>query len=96
MPRFRWASNSSDREPSTTLVPVELDMFYQDTFKAPLKDSYERLLVDALNGDALLFMREDEIDAAWRVVDPLLSLLAQRNRRLPELRGGNVGTGSGG
>ena len=48
-------------------------MFYQDTFKAPLKDSYERLLVDALNGDALLFMREDEIDAAWRVVDPLLA-----------------------
>ena len=38
------------------LVPVELDMFYQDTFKTPLKDAYERLLLDAINGDAVLFI----------------------------------------
>jgi glucose-6-phosphate 1-dehydrogenase len=55
------------------LIPVELDMLYGDVFKAPLRDAYERLLLDALNGDAMLFMREDEIDAAWRVVDPLLA-----------------------
>jgi glucose-6-phosphate 1-dehydrogenase len=55
------------------LVPIELDMYYQETFQAPLKDAYERLLLDAFNGDAVLFMREDEIDAAWRVVDPLLA-----------------------
>ncbi len=55
------------------LVPIELDMYYGETFKAPLKDAYERLLIDAINGDAVLFMREDEIDAAWRVVDPLLA-----------------------
>ena len=55
------------------LIPIELDMYYQETFDAPLRDAYDRLLVDALNGDAVLFMREDEIDAAWRVVDPLLA-----------------------
>jgi glucose-6-phosphate 1-dehydrogenase len=73
------------------LVPVELDMFYQDTFKAPLKDSYERLLVDALNGDALLFMREDEIDAAWRVVDPLLAYWRNEPAEFPNYAAGTWG-----
>jgi hypothetical protein len=49
-------------------------MLYGEAFKeARLRDAYERLVLDALHGDALLFMREDEIDAAWRVVDPLLA-----------------------
>ncbi|MEN6479710.1 MAG: glucose-6-phosphate dehydrogenase [Anaerolineales bacterium] len=37
-----------------------------------LPDAYERLLLDALNGDASLFMRSDEIELAWQVVEPLL------------------------
>ncbi len=35
-------------------------------------DPYERLLVDAMVGDAMLFAREDGVEAAWRVVDPIL------------------------
>jgi glucose-6-phosphate 1-dehydrogenase len=34
---------------------------------------YERLLGDAMRGDATLFTREDEVEAAWRVVDPVLA-----------------------
>ncbi len=37
-----------------------------------LPDAYERLLVDALQGDASLFARSDEIELSWRVVDPIL------------------------
>jgi len=33
---------------------------------------YERLLGDAVRGDAMLFVREDAVEAAWRVVDPVL------------------------
>ncbi len=33
---------------------------------------YERLLNDAIDGDATLFAREDEVEAAWKVVDPIL------------------------
>jgi glucose-6-phosphate 1-dehydrogenase len=56
------------------LIPTELDLLYGDVFKeARMRDAYERLVLDALHGDALLFMRSDEIDAAWRVVDPLLA-----------------------
>ncbi len=37
----------------------------------PGPDAYERLLLDALNGDASLFMRHDEIEEAWSIIDPL-------------------------
>jgi glucose-6-phosphate 1-dehydrogenase len=37
-----------------------------------LREPYDRLLGDAMEGDALLFAREDEVEAAWGVVDPVL------------------------
>ncbi len=73
------------------LQPVELDMFYQEAFHAPLKDAYERLILDALNGDATLFMREDEIDAAWRVVDPLLAYWRSEPAEFPNYSSGSWG-----
>lgn len=73
------------------LVPVELDMFYKETFNSPLRDAYERLLLDALNGDALLFMREDEIDAAWHVVDPLLAYWRSEPEDFPNYAAGSWG-----
>jgi glucose-6-phosphate 1-dehydrogenase len=73
------------------LVPIELDMYYQQTFQAPLKDAYERLLLDAFNGDAVLFMREDEIDAAWRVVDPLLAYWRSEPADFPNYAAGTWG-----
>lgn len=81
------------KRPGTTndLIAVELDMYYQETFQAPLKDAYERLLLDALNGDALLFMREDEIDAAWRIVDPLLAYWRSEPADFPNYAAGTWG-----
>ena len=38
-----------------------------------MMDAYERLLGDAVRGDSTLFARADEVEAAWRVVDPLLT-----------------------
>ncbi len=37
-------------------------------------DAYERLIGDAMLGDATLFARQDEVEAAWRIVDPILAL----------------------
>jgi glucose-6-phosphate 1-dehydrogenase len=59
--------------------------------KSRSKDAYERLLLDALNGDAVLFMREDEIDAAWRVVDPLLAYWNQDPVDFPNYAAGTWG-----
>lgn len=53
---------------------VDMDFHYRDSFgKQPLPDAYERLLLDALAGDASLFTRSDEIEAAWKVIDPLIA-----------------------
>jgi glucose-6-phosphate 1-dehydrogenase len=73
------------------LIPVELDMLYGDAFKVKLRDAYERLLLDALHGDAVLFMREDEIDAAWRVVDPLLAYWRSEPADYPNYAAGTWG-----
>ncbi|MBI5957628.1 MAG: glucose-6-phosphate dehydrogenase, partial [Chloroflexi bacterium] len=52
---------------------VDMEFNYRSSFGgAPLPEAYERLLLDALNGDASLFTRSDEIEAAWRLVDPVL------------------------
>ena len=82
------------KEPGSlgNLAPVELDMLYKDSFKdVRLRDAYERLLLDAVAGDATLFLREDEIDAAWHVVDPLLSYWRSDPAEFP-----NYATGSWG
>ena len=50
--------------------PAELKFIHHPT--ADDLDAYERLLVDAMAGDAMLFAREDGVEAAWRVVQPIL------------------------
>ena len=53
---------------------VEMDFHYADDFGASaLPEAYERLLLDAINGDAALFARADEIELAWGLVDPILA-----------------------
>lgn len=51
---------------------VSLEFDYQETFDAPNPDAYETLLLDAMEGDATLFMRADEVEAQWRIVEPIL------------------------
>jgi len=51
---------------------VQMDMTWCEEFGADPPEAYERLIHDALVGDATLFIRSDEVDAAWRVVQPVL------------------------
>jgi glucose-6-phosphate 1-dehydrogenase len=52
---------------------VEMTFLYEQDFgKNILPDAYERLILDALHGDASLFTRSDEIELAWSLVDPIL------------------------
>ena len=44
-----------------------------ETFKTRSLDAYERLLMDTVKGNLTLFMRRDELDAAWGWVDPILA-----------------------
>jgi glucose-6-phosphate 1-dehydrogenase len=52
--------------------PVEMDFEYQSAFAGVLPEAYERLLWDVLRGDTTLFTRSDELEAAWRFVQPVL------------------------
>jgi glucose-6-phosphate 1-dehydrogenase len=52
--------------------PVDMEFHYSDSFgTGALPEAYERLLLDALNGDASLFARSDEIEHAWRFIDEI-------------------------
>jgi glucose-6-phosphate 1-dehydrogenase len=50
---------------------VELSAAEKD--KTQQESPYERLLTDAMHGDKLLFVREDVVEAAWSIVDPVLN-----------------------
>ena len=53
--------------------PVDLNFHYKDDLRHDeLPEAYERLLEDAMEGDASLFIRADQIEEAWNIVDPLL------------------------
>ncbi|WP_017604129.1 glucose-6-phosphate dehydrogenase [Nocardiopsis alkaliphila] len=54
------------------LRPVPLELSFADTFSTRSPEAYERLLMDVLAGDSTLFMRRDEVEAAWRWVDPII------------------------
>jgi glucose-6-phosphate 1-dehydrogenase len=55
------------------LRPVSLDLSYATAFEQRLPDAYERLLMDVIRGNPTLFMRRDEVEAAWSWVEPILT-----------------------
>ncbi|OWW20846.1 glucose-6-phosphate dehydrogenase [Noviherbaspirillum denitrificans] len=59
------------------LRPVELELDFRETFKMPRMEAYERLLLDVLRGQLTLFMRADELEAAWEWVEPILEYWEQ-------------------
>ena len=55
------------------MQPVDMEFLYNETFSGILPDAYERLLMEALQGDASLFTRSDCIEAAWKLIDSIAS-----------------------
>ena len=58
--------------PSMTLQPNDMEFCYSDVFKTENPEAYERLILDAILGDRTLFIRHDEVDAAWVFVDNII------------------------
>jgi glucose-6-phosphate 1-dehydrogenase len=56
------------------LQAVDMDFIYQENYTESIPEAYEALLLDVLEGDATLFMRADQVDAAWKVVMPILNV----------------------
>jgi len=66
--RFEAKVPDSEQE----MRSVDMDFHYRSSFNGSLPEAYERLLLDALAGDASLFTRSDSIEAAWSLVDPVI------------------------
>ncbi|MCT0224181.1 glucose-6-phosphate dehydrogenase [Synechococcus sp. CS-1328] len=63
--------------------PVDMGFSYDESFGEPSDEGYVRLLADAMLGDATLFTRSDEVEAAWRLYTPLLELIEEAPWQLP-------------
>ena len=62
--------------PKVRVQSVNMDFSYGASFGVEAPEAYERLLLDAMRGDATLFTRDDEIEQAWDVMDPVLDAWA--------------------
>ena len=58
--------------PELKIQGVRMSFSYDSSFKTSPPEAYERLLHDALDGDHTLFIREDEVERGWKVVQPVL------------------------
>jgi glucose-6-phosphate 1-dehydrogenase len=66
--------------PRISLVPANLGFVYRDTFRVEPAEAYERLLLDCMLGDSTLFIRRDEVEAAWALVTPMLEAWAAQGQ----------------
>jgi glucose-6-phosphate 1-dehydrogenase len=76
--------------------PVVMDFRYGTSFGTEPPEAYERLLLDAMQGDPTLFLRGDEVEHAWRWFTPVLERWAERGRDgIEEHEAGTWGTAGG-
>jgi len=71
--------------------PVNMEFLYGTSFLSESPEAYERLIMDAMRGDATLFTRDDEVEAQWRICDPILEAWAAGDEPLPAYEAGSQG-----
>jgi glucose-6-phosphate 1-dehydrogenase len=77
--------------PRMALRPVQMQFLYGTAFLTQSPDAYERLLLDAMRGDATLFTRGDEVEAEWRLCDPILRVWREHRGPLARYPAGSQG-----
>jgi glucose-6-phosphate 1-dehydrogenase len=71
--------------------PVNMEFLYGTSFMSQSPEAYERLILDTMRGDATLFARNDEVEAAWRIVDPILEAWSEDKGDVPQYKAGSSG-----
>ena len=74
-----------------TIRTVHMDFLYGGAFRTGLPEAYERLILDAMLGDATLFTRSDEIEEQWSLVDAIVAPWARDRPAFPNYAAGHVG-----
>ncbi|HWD18001.1 MAG TPA: glucose-6-phosphate dehydrogenase [Verrucomicrobiae bacterium] len=78
--------------PEMQLRPVEMHFNYRESFAVPSPDAYETLLWDVMQNDPTLFMRADQVEAAWQILMPVLDgWAAHPARHFPNYAAGTWG-----
>jgi glucose-6-phosphate 1-dehydrogenase len=86
-----WRLNGKVPGGSMNIKSVALDFNYKTAFKIEPPEAYERLIYDAITGDQTLFIRGDEAEAAWAVIDPIELGWAAAKRQPEEYAPGTWG-----
>ena len=71
--------------------PVNMEFLYGTSFLSESPEAYERLIMDAMRGDATLFTRDDEVEAQWTIIDPILEAWETMPGPLPQYPAGSPG-----
>jgi glucose-6-phosphate 1-dehydrogenase len=76
---------------SMRIRPVNMEFLYGTSFMSQSPEAYERLILDAMRGDATLFTRNDEVDAQWSIIDPILQAWSEGRPPVSEYEAGTPG-----
>jgi glucose-6-phosphate 1-dehydrogenase len=68
-----------------------MQFLYGTAFLSQSPEAYERLIMDAMRGEATLFTRDDEVEGQWRICDPILEAWAEMSGPLPKYEAGSSG-----
>ncbi|MGH2946753.1 MAG: glucose-6-phosphate dehydrogenase [Solirubrobacteraceae bacterium] len=71
--------------------PVNMEFLYGTSFMSQSPEAYERLIIDAMRGEATLFTRNDEVDAQWSIIDPILQAWGADGQSLRTYEAGSPG-----
>jgi glucose-6-phosphate 1-dehydrogenase len=71
--------------------PVNMEFLYGTSFMSQSPEAYERLILDAMRGDATLFTRNDEVEAQWEICDPIVQKWEATPGPLPQYEAGTQG-----
>jgi len=71
--------------------PVNMEFLYGTSFLSQSPEAYERLIMDAMRGDATLFTRNDEVEAQWEICDPIVHTFENTPGPLPQYMAGTQG-----
>jgi glucose-6-phosphate 1-dehydrogenase len=71
--------------------PVNMEYLYGTSFMSQSPEAYERLILDAMRGEATLFTRNDEVEAQWRICDPIVAYWTETPGPIPQYEAGSQG-----
>ncbi|HXF84420.1 MAG TPA: glucose-6-phosphate dehydrogenase [Anaerolineales bacterium] len=89
---IHWRFEAKVPDTVAELRSVDMEFHYADSFgKTAIPEAYERLLLDAIMGDASLFTRADEVETAWSLMDPIIEAWEANNQPLAFYEPGSWG-----